>query len=39
MDAMDALDAICVIETRDSFFFLRHAQPPLGLLLRTLQCE
>ena len=30
---------ICVIEIRDSFFFSRHAQPPLGLWLRTLQCE
>ena len=30
---------ICVIEIRDSFFSSRHAQPPLGLWLRTLQCE
>ena len=29
----------CVIEIRDSFFFLRRGQSPLRLWLRTLQCE
>ena len=37
---VQTLDTICVIEIRDSFFFFsRHAQPPLELWLRTLQCE
>ena len=36
---VQTLDTICVIENRDSFFFSRHAQLPLGLWLRALQCE
>ena len=36
---VQTLDTVCVIEIRDSFFFSRHAQPPLGLWLRALQCE
>ena len=36
---VQTLDTVCVIEIRDSFFFSRHAQPPLALWLRALQCE
>ena len=36
---VQTLDTICVIENGDSFLFSRNAQPPLGLWLRTLQCE
>ena len=37
---VQTLDTTCVIEIRDSFCFLTTCvQPPLGLWLRTLQCE
>ena len=36
---VQALDTICVIKIRDSFFLSQHAQPPLGLWLHTSQCE